>query len=93
MRSIIIVIYQLDLFRLRERDLLKRYASEVSQYQAQGASKENAVLLVRVTVTFAFSFFLFILLLLSLNASELSTCGRIGKGLHGTHDIADICGR
>lgn len=37
--------YQMDVFCLRERDLLKSFASEVSQYQAQGESKENAVLL------------------------------------------------
>ncbi|XP_042421144.1 acyl-coenzyme A oxidase 3, peroxisomal-like [Zingiber officinale] len=37
--------FQLDLFRLRERDLLSRYASEVSQHQAQGESTENAMLL------------------------------------------------
>ncbi|WOL12440.1 acyl-coenzyme A oxidase 3, peroxisomal [Canna indica] len=37
--------FQLDVFCLRERDLLRRYASEVSQYQVQGESKEKAVLL------------------------------------------------
>lgn len=37
--------FQTDVFCLRERDLLKRFALEVSQYQAQGESKENAVLL------------------------------------------------
>lgn len=31
---------------LRERDLLNRFAAEVSQYQAQGESKEYAVILV-----------------------------------------------
>ncbi|CAL9767248.1 unnamed protein product [Musa acuminata subsp. burmannicoides] len=37
--------FQLDLLCLRERDLLGRYASEVSQYQAQGESKQKAMLL------------------------------------------------
>ncbi|KAJ8465323.1 hypothetical protein OPV22_027875 [Ensete ventricosum] len=37
--------FQLDLLCLRERDLLGRYASEVSQYQAHGESKKMAVLL------------------------------------------------
>ncbi|KAJ8471506.1 hypothetical protein OPV22_025849 [Ensete ventricosum] len=37
--------FQLDLLCLRERDLLGRYASEVSQYQAHGESKQMAVLL------------------------------------------------
>ncbi|URD86113.1 acyl-coenzyme A oxidase [Musa troglodytarum] len=37
--------FQLDLLCLRERDLLGRYAGEVSQYQAQGESKQKAVLL------------------------------------------------
>ncbi|CAD5177408.1 unnamed protein product [Musa acuminata subsp. malaccensis] len=37
--------FQLDLFCLRERDLFGRYANEVSQYQAQGETKEKAVLL------------------------------------------------
>ncbi|XP_015953674.1 acyl-coenzyme A oxidase 3, peroxisomal [Arachis duranensis] len=34
--------FQLDLFHLRERDLLRRFAAEVSQYQTQGESKESA---------------------------------------------------
>ncbi|KAK7257396.1 hypothetical protein RIF29_31345 [Crotalaria pallida] len=37
--------FQTDLFHLRERDLLKRFAAEVSQYQARGESKESAVIL------------------------------------------------
>lgn len=37
--------FQTDVFCLRERDLLKRFAAEVFQYQSQGESKENAVLL------------------------------------------------
>ncbi|OAY84258.1 Acyl-coenzyme A oxidase 3, peroxisomal [Ananas comosus] len=37
--------FQTDIFCLRERDLLKRYADEVSHYQAQGESKEKALLL------------------------------------------------
>lgn len=37
--------FQMDVFCLRERDLLRRFATEVSRYQAQGESKENAVLL------------------------------------------------
>ncbi|RZR88611.1 hypothetical protein BHM03_00016233, partial [Ensete ventricosum] len=41
----LVSIVQLDLFRLRERDLLARYADEVSRYQAQGESKEKAALL------------------------------------------------
>ncbi|KAG1334969.1 acyl-coenzyme A oxidase 3, peroxisomal [Cocos nucifera] len=37
------ITFQTDLFCLRERDLLNRFASEVSQYQNHGESKENAV--------------------------------------------------
>ncbi|KAJ4770207.1 Acyl-coenzyme A oxidase [Rhynchospora pubera] len=37
--------FQTDLFCLRERDLLQRFAKEVSYYQAQGESKEKAFLL------------------------------------------------
>ncbi|KAJ0989396.1 hypothetical protein J5N97_007752 [Dioscorea zingiberensis] len=37
--------FQTDIFCLRERDLLNRFASEVSQLQTQGASKENAMIL------------------------------------------------
>lgn len=37
--------FQNDIFFLRERDLLNRYASEVYQYQSRGESKESAVLL------------------------------------------------
>ncbi|KAL2483403.1 Acyl-coenzyme A oxidase 3 [Forsythia ovata] len=34
--------FQNDIFCLRERDLLNRFAAEVSQYQAHGESKESA---------------------------------------------------
>ncbi|XP_068665356.1 acyl-coenzyme A oxidase 3, peroxisomal-like [Aristolochia californica] len=34
--------FQIDIFRLRERNLLRNLANEVSQYQAQGQSKEQA---------------------------------------------------
>ncbi|KAL1555635.1 Acyl-coenzyme A oxidase 3, peroxisomal [Salvia divinorum] len=34
--------FQNDIFCLRERDLLNRFAAEVSKYQAQGESKESA---------------------------------------------------
>ncbi|KAI3866020.1 hypothetical protein MKX03_016372 [Papaver bracteatum] len=37
--------FQMDIFCLRERDLLHRFASEVSQLQAQGESKVNAFIL------------------------------------------------
>ncbi|XP_042378880.1 acyl-coenzyme A oxidase 3, peroxisomal-like [Zingiber officinale] len=37
--------FQLNIFCLRERDLLTRYSSEVSRYQADGESKVNAALL------------------------------------------------
>ncbi|XP_022850036.1 acyl-coenzyme A oxidase 3, peroxisomal [Olea europaea var. sylvestris] len=37
--------FQNDIFCLRERDLLNRFAAEVSQYQAQGESKESAFVL------------------------------------------------
>ncbi|XP_072982030.1 acyl-coenzyme A oxidase 3, peroxisomal-like [Typha latifolia] len=37
--------FQTDIFCLRERDLLKRFADEVSQYQSRGESKENAIML------------------------------------------------
>ncbi|KAJ1690797.1 hypothetical protein LUZ63_014952 [Rhynchospora breviuscula] len=37
--------FQTDLFSLRERDLLQRFSEEVSRYQAQGESKEKALLL------------------------------------------------
>ncbi|XP_058095758.1 acyl-coenzyme A oxidase 3, peroxisomal-like [Magnolia sinica] len=37
--------FQTEILCLRERDLLKRFATEVSQYQAQGESKDYAVIL------------------------------------------------
>lgn len=37
--------FQTDAFCLRERDLLNRFAAEVSQFQAQGESKEYAFIL------------------------------------------------
>ncbi|XP_050379349.1 acyl-coenzyme A oxidase 3, peroxisomal-like [Argentina anserina] len=37
--------FQMDAFCLRERDLLNRFAMEVSQRQKQGESKENSILL------------------------------------------------
>ncbi|XP_045811074.1 acyl-coenzyme A oxidase 3, peroxisomal-like [Trifolium pratense] len=37
--------FQIDLFHLRERDLLKRFAEEVSEHQSQGNSKESAFIL------------------------------------------------
>lgn len=39
---------QIDLFHLRERDLLRRFAEEVSEYQSRGESKESAFILVRI---------------------------------------------
>ncbi|KAJ4836030.1 hypothetical protein Tsubulata_011354, partial [Turnera subulata] len=36
--------FQIDAFRLRERDLLNRFAAEVAEYQAKGESKESAYL-------------------------------------------------
>lgn len=134
MFSLSISNFQLDLFRLRERDLLSRYASEISQYQAQGESIENAMLLVCFQRQFFFSPIFFFSLKnshlskgglriqdfgnnfqntnqlcqlapscsyvslfsnhteLFLNAPELSTCWRFGKGLCRTYYIANICG-
>ncbi|TKY66797.1 Acyl-coenzyme A oxidase 3 [Spatholobus suberectus] len=37
--------FQTDLFHLRERDLLRRFAEEVSGYQSHGESKESAFIL------------------------------------------------
>ncbi|XP_065875944.1 acyl-coenzyme A oxidase 3, peroxisomal-like [Euphorbia lathyris] len=37
--------FQLDAFRLRERDLLKRFAAEVSLHQAKGERKEYALVM------------------------------------------------
>ncbi|RAL45048.1 hypothetical protein DM860_003807 [Cuscuta australis] len=37
--------FQNDIFCLRERELLTRFAAEVSQHQARGESKENALML------------------------------------------------
>ncbi|KAK7405022.1 hypothetical protein VNO78_06157 [Psophocarpus tetragonolobus] len=37
--------FQIDLFHLRERDLLRRLAEEVSEYQSRGESKESAFIL------------------------------------------------
>lgn len=37
--------FQIDLFQLRERDLLRRFAEEVSGYQSRGESKESAFIL------------------------------------------------
>lgn len=80
----IVSIVQLDLFCLRERDLFGRYANEVSQYQAQGETKEKAVLLVdtrHLNCFVSFIAFLLLILLNLLNVSELSTRRRFGKGL------------
>lgn len=43
----------MDVFCLRERDLLERFAAEVSQHQAQGKNKDQSFILVR---TFLFLF-------------------------------------
>ncbi|XP_027346246.1 acyl-coenzyme A oxidase 3, peroxisomal-like [Abrus precatorius] len=37
--------FQIDLFHLRERDLLKRFAEEVSEHQSHGKSRESAFIL------------------------------------------------
>ncbi|WVZ02059.1 hypothetical protein V8G54_022865 [Vigna mungo] len=37
--------FQIDLFHLRERDLLRRFVEEVSEYQSRGESKESAFIL------------------------------------------------
>lgn len=37
----------MDVFCLRERDLLERFAAEVSLHQAQGKNKEQSFILVR----------------------------------------------
>lgn len=37
--------FQIDIFHLRERDLLRRFAEEVSEYQSRGESKESAFIL------------------------------------------------
>lgn len=39
-------VRQTDIFCLRERDLLSRFAAEVSAHEAQGQSKEYAFILV-----------------------------------------------
>lgn len=38
---------QIDPFHLRERDLLRRFVAEVSQYQTEGETEESAFILVR----------------------------------------------
>lgn len=43
---------QMDILCLRERDLLNRFSAEVSQYQAQGVSTEQAFTLVRMHLFF-----------------------------------------
>lgn len=48
----LLVLYQMDAFCLRERDLLNRFAMEVSQHQKHGQSKEHAFILVRVLCLF-----------------------------------------
>ena len=45
---LITCLHQMDVLCLRERDLLNRFAVEVSQYQKQGESKEYSFVLVRV---------------------------------------------
>ncbi|XP_014492629.2 acyl-coenzyme A oxidase 3, peroxisomal [Vigna radiata var. radiata] len=37
--------FQIDLFHLRERDLLRRFFEEVSEYQSRGESEESAFIL------------------------------------------------
>lgn len=38
----------MNIFQLRERDLLNRFAAEVAQHQAQGVSREITFTLVRM---------------------------------------------
>lgn len=42
-------VHQIDAFCLRERDLLNRFAAEVSERQANGESKEYAFISVRIS--------------------------------------------
>jgi len=44
----VLAFYQTDVFCLRERDLLNRFAAEVSTNLKQGRNKEYAFVLVRV---------------------------------------------
>ena len=55
-------LQQMDAFCLRERDLLNRFALEVSQYLKQGQSKEYAFILVTVHLFFLHSLYLFMFL-------------------------------
>ena len=87
---------QIDLFHLRERDLLRRFAEEVSEYQSRGESKESAFILVRILPVF---FFFFSSILLSLSYSlklfclpELSARRRIGQSFLRTSNIKNIHG-
>lgn len=41
-------LFQTDIFCLRERDLLNRFAAEVSQRQVKGESKEYTFAVVRI---------------------------------------------
>jgi acyl-CoA oxidase len=45
----------MDLFCLRERDLLNQFTKEVSHYLAQGESREKAFMLVKITFYCPFS--------------------------------------
>lgn len=85
---------QIDVFHLRERDLLSRFAAEVSQYQAQGESKESAFLLVRtlpsvvnypsiLSLTYSLKLF---------SIPELSACRGPGQSFLRTSNSANIHG-
>lgn len=93
----------MDAFCLRERDLLNRFAMEVSQRQKQGESKEYSFLLVSIVhflKDISIKLFLSLSLsLLTLSGSliswlfpvpELSTCRGPGKSFLRSNNIANL---
>lgn len=84
---------QMNIFLLRERDLLNQLAAEVSHHQVNGQSKEHAFILVRMHICLTN----FILLLSALSNCcfhftilELSACWGLGQSFCRSGNIANL---
>ncbi|MED6203976.1 Acyl-coenzyme A oxidase 3, peroxisomal, variant 2 [Stylosanthes scabra] len=82
--------FQLDLFHLRERDLLGRFVAEVSQYQAQGESKESAFNLVSPLPCFVNYSFIDSLPYSLYVLPELSSCRGLGQSFLRTSNTENL---
>lgn len=86
---------QMDAFCLRERDLLSRFVMKVSQHQAEGQSKDYALMLVRTLLFYqvpaspSFSL-LFSNCGFQFPTPELSACWRLGKSILRSSNVANL---